>query len=97
MFASNLTLSVIVAGSAVLAFNGARQVYLIQMAMLFARMAALFQTVGFGPVGAPLSIMQGTSFDSVGMLASIAAAQGLGVELTSFISQGLSTLRSVRS
>ena len=37
-------------------------VFLIQMAMLFAGIATLFQTVGFGPVGARLPVMQGTSF-----------------------------------
>jgi NCS2 family nucleobase:cation symporter-2 len=32
------------------------------MAMLFAGVATLFQTMGFGFVGARLPIMQGTSF-----------------------------------
>ena len=62
MFASNVTPSVIVAGAAGLAFGGAEQIYLIQMAMLFAGVATLFQTLGMGPVGARLPIMQGTSF-----------------------------------
>lgn len=48
MFASNITPSIIVAGAAGLAFGGAEQVYLIQMAMLFAGIATLFQTVGIG-------------------------------------------------
>ena len=56
MFASNVTPSVIVAGAAGLQFGGAEQVYLIQMAMLFAGIATLFQTVGFGPIGARLPI-----------------------------------------
>ncbi len=89
MFASNVTPSVIVAGAAGLAFGGAEQVYLIQMAMLFAGIATLFQTVGFGPVGARLPIMQGTSFAFVGVLAGIAATQGLGVALTSCIIGGV--------
>ena len=66
-----------------------KQIYLIQMAMLFAGIATLFQTVGFGPVGARLPIMQGTSFAFVGVLAGIAATQGLGVALTSCIIGGL--------
>ena len=57
--------------------------------MLFAGIATLFQTVGFGPVGARLPIMQGTSFAFVGVLAGIAATQGLGVALTSCIIGGL--------
>jgi len=51
------------------------QVYLIQMAMLFAGIATLFQTIGMGPIGARLPIMQGTSFAFVGVLAGIAATQ----------------------
>ena len=89
MFASNVTPSIIVAGAAGLQFGGTEQVYLIQMAMLFAGIATLFQTIGFGPVGARLPIMQGTSFAFVGVLAGIAATQGLGVALTSCIIGGL--------
>ena len=89
MFASNVTPSIIVAGAAGLQFGGGEQVYLLQMAMLFAGIATLFQTVGFGPVGARLPIMQGTSFAFVGVLAGIAATQGLGVALTSCIIGGL--------
>jgi NCS2 family nucleobase:cation symporter-2 len=89
MFASNVTPSIIVAGAAGLAFGGPEQIYLIQMAMLFAGIATLFQTVGFGPVGARLPIMQGTSFAFVGVLAGVAATQGLGVALTSCVIAGL--------
>lgn len=88
MFASNVTPSIIVAGAAGLAFGGPEQVYLIQMAMLFAGIATLFQTVGIGPIGARLPIMQGTSFAFVGVLAGIAATQGLGVALTACIIGG---------
>jgi NCS2 family nucleobase:cation symporter-2 len=89
MFASNVTPSIIVAGAAGLAFGSAEQVYLIQMAMLFAGIATLFQTIGFGPVGARLPIMQGTSFAFVGVLAGIAATQGLGVALTACLIGGI--------
>ncbi|SHH58146.1 uracil-xanthine permease family protein [Cognatishimia maritima] len=88
MFASNVTPSIIVAGAAGLAFGGPEQVYLIQMAMLFAGIATLFQTVGIGPIGARLPIMQGTSFAFVGVLAGVAATQGLGVALTACIIGG---------
>ncbi|MEM7469774.1 MAG: nucleobase:cation symporter-2 family protein [Pseudomonadota bacterium] len=89
MFASNVTPSIIVAGAAGLAFGSAEQVYLIQMAMLFAGIATLFQTVGVGPVGARLPIMQGTSFAFVGVLAGVAATQGLGVALSACIIGGI--------
>lgn len=89
MFASNVTPSIIVAGAAGLAFGGPEQIYLIQMAMLFAGVATIFQTVGVGPVGARLPIMQGTSFAFVGVLAGIAATQGLSVALTACIIGGV--------
>ena len=89
MFASNVTPSIIVAGAAGLAFGSAEQIYLIQMAMLFAGVATIFQTMGFGPVGARMPIMQGTSFAFVGVLADISATQGLGVALTACIIGGL--------
>ena len=89
MFASNVTPSIIVAGAAGLAFGSAEQIYLIQMAMLFAGIATLFQTVGIGPIGARLPIMQGTSFAFVGVLAGIAATQGLSVALTACLIGGL--------
>ena len=58
MFASNVTPAIIVAGAAGLGFGSPEQIYLIQMAMLFAGIATLFQTIGIGPVGARLPIMQ---------------------------------------
>ncbi len=89
MFASNVTPSIIVAGAAGLAFGGADQVYLIQMAMLFAGIATLMQTIGFGPVGSHLPIMQGTSFAFVSVLTAIAATQGLDVALTACLIGGI--------
>jgi NCS2 family nucleobase:cation symporter-2 len=59
------------------------------MAMLFAGIATLFQTVGMGPIGARLPIMQGTSFAFVGVLAGVAATQGLSVALTAFLIAGI--------
>ena len=58
-------------GAAGFAFGGADMVFLIQMAMLFAGVATLFQTIGFGPVGARLPVMQGTSFAFVPIMISI--------------------------
>ena len=103
MFASNVTPAIIVAGAAGLGFGSPEQIYLIQMAMLFAGIATLFQTIGIGPVGARLPIMQGTSFAFVGVLAGLAATQGLSVALTSCIIAGLihfalgSVISSIRS
>jgi NCS2 family nucleobase:cation symporter-2 len=103
MFASNVTPAIIVSLAAGIGFGSAEQIYLIQMAMLFAGIATLFQTIGIGPVGARLPIMQGTSFAFVGVLAGLAATQGLSVALTSCIIAGLihfalgSVISSIRS
>ena len=52
-------------------------VYLVQMAMLFAGIATLFQTIGFGPVGARLPVMQGTSFAFVPIMIGITKTSGI--------------------
>ena len=75
MFASNVTPAIIVAGAAGLA--GADKTFMVQMAILFAGLATLMQTIGFGPVGARLPIMQGTSFAFVPIMIPIAANGGI--------------------
>ena len=77
MFVSNVTPSIIIAGVAGFAFGSADTVFLIQMSMLFAGIATLMQTVGFGPVGARLPVMQGTSFAFVPVMIG-AAKMGMG-------------------
>jgi len=67
MFASNITPAIIIAGAAGFGFwaPGAdipSLIYMIQMAMFFAGFATLIQTIGMGPVGAKLPVVQGTSF-----------------------------------
>ena len=46
---------------------------MIQMSMLFAGIATLLQTVGIGPVGARLPIVQGTSFAFLPVMIPIVA------------------------
>lgn len=67
MFVSNVTPAIIVAGAAGFGFGSNSPdfpdlIYMIQVSMLFAGIATLFQTVGMGPIGARLPIVQGTSF-----------------------------------
>ncbi|MCF6317082.1 MAG: purine permease [Marinosulfonomonas sp.] len=67
MFASNVTPAIIISGAAGLGFGGIHAnpdvvAYMIQMSILFAGIATLIQTIGIGPVGARLPIVQGTSF-----------------------------------
>ena len=52
-------------------------IYMIQMSMLFAGVATLFQTIGMGPVGARLPIVQGTSFAFLPVMIPAVAGQGV--------------------
>ena len=89
MFASNVTPSIIIAGAAGFAFGSADMVFLIQMAMLFAGVATLFQTIGFGPVGARLPVMQGTSFAFVPIMIGVVKSSGIAVLMGSIIVAGI--------
>ena len=82
MFISNVTPAIIVAGVAGFGFGSnspdfGHLLYLIQMSMLFAGIATLIQTIGFGPVGSRLPIVQGTSFAYIPIM--IPAMTGAGV------------------
>ena len=80
MFASNVTPAIIIAGVAGFGFGSpdvGNLIYMIQMAMFFAGVATLIQTVGMGPIGAKLPIVQGTSFAFLPVM--IPAVAGLGV------------------
>ncbi len=76
MFVSNVTPAFIIAGAAGLA--GADLVYLVQMAMVFSGIATLLQTVGLGPVGARLPVVQGTSFAFIPVMIPVVKVAGLG-------------------
>ena len=84
MFVSNVTPAIIIAGAAGFGFGsdaGAQgfpdMTYLIQMSMLFAGIATLFQTIGFGPVGARLPIVQGTSFAFIPIMIPLVVGKGV--------------------
>ncbi|WP_193177634.1 uracil-xanthine permease family protein [Oricola nitratireducens] len=82
MFVSNVTPAIIVAGAAGFGFGSnspdfPSMIYMIQMSMLFAGIATLFQTIGFGPVGARLPIVQGTSFAFLPVMIPAVAGQGV--------------------
>ena len=81
MFVSNLTPPIIIAGAAGFGFGSADPsalIYMIQMSMLFAGLATLLQTVGLGPIGARLPLVQGTSFAYIPIMIPIVAGQGVG-------------------
>lgn len=84
MFISNVTPAIIISGAAGFGFGsdaGAQgfpdMTYLIQMSMFFAGIATLFQTIGMGPVGARLPIVQGTSFAFIPIMIPLVAGKGI--------------------
>lgn len=90
MFISNVTPAIIVAGAAGFGFGTpgvGDLVYMIQVSMMFAGIATLFQTVGVGPVGARLPIVQGTSFAFIPVMIPLVA--GKGVEAMATITCGV--------
>ena len=82
MFVSNVTPAIIVCGAAGFGFGSnspdfPQMIYMIQMSMFFAGIATLFQTIGFGPVGARLPIVQGTSFAFLPIMIPLVAGKGV--------------------
>lgn len=74
MFVSNVAPAIIVAGAAGLGTDDL--VYMIQAAMVFSGITTLFQTVGLGPMGARLPVVQGTSFAFLPVAIPLVAGQG---------------------
>ncbi|MEO4043531.1 nucleobase:cation symporter-2 family protein [Hoeflea sp. CAU 1731] len=97
MFVSNVTPAIIVAGAAGFGFGSnspdfPNMIYMIQMSMLFAGITTLFQTVGAGPIGARLPIVQGTSFAFIPIMIPLVAGKGveaMGVLMCGVIVGGL--------
>lgn len=82
MFVSNVTPAIIIAGAAGFGFGSnspdfPQMIYMIQMSMLFAGVATLLQTIGLGPVGARLPVVQGTSFAFLPIMIPIVAGKGV--------------------
>ncbi|MCY3769557.1 MAG: nucleobase:cation symporter-2 family protein [Gammaproteobacteria bacterium] len=82
MFVSNVTPAIIIAGVAGFGFGSNSPdffhlIYMIQMSMLFAGITTLFQTIGAGPVGARLPIVQGTSFAFLPVMIPLVAGKGV--------------------
>jgi len=82
MFVSNVTPAIIVAGAAGFGYGSnspdfPEMIYMIQMAMFFAGVATLIQTVGIGPIGAKLPVVQGTSFAFLPIMIPLVAGKGV--------------------
>lgn len=83
MFVSNITPAIIICGAAGIGFGSDQgalgfpaMTYMIQMSMFFAGIATLLQTIGLGPVGAKLPIVQGTSFAFIPIMIPLVAGKG---------------------
>lgn len=82
MFVSNVTPAIIVCGAAGFGFGSnspdfPQMIYMIQMSMFFAGIATLIQTIGVGPVGARLPVVQGTSFAFIPIMIPLVAGKGV--------------------
>ena len=82
MFVSNVTPAIIVCGAAGFGFGSnspdfPQMIYMIQMSMFFAGIATLIQTIGIGPVGARLPVVQGTSFAFIPIMIPLVAGKGV--------------------
>ena len=82
MFVSNVTPAIIICGAAGFGFGSnspdfPQMIYMIQMSMFFAGVATLFQTIGFGPVGSRLPVVQGTSFAFIPIMIPLVAGKGV--------------------
>ena len=82
MFVSNVTPAIIICGAAGFGFGSnspdfPNMIYMIQMSMFFAGIATLLQTIGIGPVGARLPIVQGTSFAFIPVMIPLVAGKGV--------------------
>ena len=92
MFVSNFTPAIIIAGAAGFGFGSAdpsNMIYMIQMAMVFSGIATLFQTIGAGPVGARLPIVQGTSFAFIPVMIPIVKGAGMAALMGGIIVGGI--------
>jgi len=92
MFIANITPAIIIAGAAGFGFGSnspdfPNMLYMIQMCMLLAGVTTLLQTIGAGPIGARLPIVQGTSFAFIPIMIPLVA--GGGVEAMAMVTGGV--------
>ena len=87
MFAGNVTPPIIIAG--VIGAATGETIFLIQVALFVAGVSTLIQTIGVGPIGARLPIVQGTSFGFLPVALPLANAFGLAAVLGASFIAGL--------
>lgn len=89
MFASNVTPAIIIALAAGFAFGSTEMVYMIQIVMVFAGVSTLLQTIGLGPVGARLPIVQGTSFAFIPIMIPLVKSAGMAALFGGIVAGGI--------
>jgi NCS2 family nucleobase:cation symporter-2 len=100
MFVGNITVPIIIAG--ILGVSPEEKIFLIQVAIFIAGVATLIQTIGVGPIGAKLPIVQGTSFGFLPVSIPIAKTYGFaalfgGALIGGFVQLGLGVvLKKIR-
>ncbi len=87
MFVGNITVPIIIGG--VVGVTPDEKIFLIQVAIFIAGIATLFQTIGLGPIGSRLPIVQGTSFGFLPVSIPIAKTYGLGAVFGGAVVGGL--------
>ena len=87
MFVANVTVPIIIAGAADLPAD--QTAFMVQAAMFVAGVATLLQSLGFGPIGARLPIVMGTSFGFVPVLIPIAIGMGVPAALGAALCGGV--------
>lgn len=87
MVASNVTIPIIIAG--VVGATTGETAFLVQVALLVAGLTTLLQTIGIGPVGARLPVVQGTSFGFLVIAIPLAEEYGLSAVFGGAIFAGL--------
>jgi NCS2 family nucleobase:cation symporter-2 len=90
MIASNITVPLIILGAA--GFATEANVIFLQAAILAAGVATLIQTIGIGPVGARLPVVQGTSFAYIPVLIPIAKSLGMAAVLGGALLSGIAQM-----
>lgn len=87
MVASNVTIPIIIAG--VVGATTGETAFLVQVALLVAGLTTLLQTIGIGPIGARLPVVQGTSFGFLVIAIPLASEYGLSAVFGGAIFAGL--------
>ena len=92
MFVPNLMPAVVLATAAGFGYgssDSASMIYMIQMAMVFSGLSTLLQTIGLGPVGARLPVVQGTNFAFIPLMIPVVKSAGMAALFGGLVIGGL--------